>query len=176
MGRLGSADAVGHEQHWRVPGVAPARLDGQLVSKQPAKLPAKTLQPSRQSTAPARCSRREGDQARSRDSSQERAERRAADRAAKKAAQTEALEREWRVQQVAGELGRQAELLERHRYLVAKYGASDALSQSHQLAGSPRQVRMLQLLLVFTLHKSAPSGCIYLCRAYQWFLHPCKVW
>lgn len=151
---------MGHEQHWRVPGVAPARIDGQLAPKQPARLPTKTLpaqQPSRRSTAPARCSRREAEQARSRDSSQERAERRAADRAAKKAAQIEALEREWRVQQVAGELGRQAELLERHRYLVAKYGASDALHQSHQLVGSPRQVRMLQSLHALTLCKSNPQ-------------------
>lgn len=123
---------MGHEQHWRVPGVAPARLGGQLAPRVPAKtLPAQ--QPSRRSTAPARCSRREAEQARSRDSSQERAERRAADRAAKKAAQIEALEREWRVQQVAGELGRQAELLERHRYLVAKYGPLGALNQSHQV-------------------------------------------
>lgn len=155
---------MGHEQHWRVPGVAPARLDGQLAPKQPARLPAKTLpaqQPSRRSTAPVRCSRREVEQARLRDSSQERAERRAADRAAKKAAQVEALEREWRVQQVAGELGRQAELLERHRYLVAKYGASDALNQSHQLAGSPRQVRILQMLLVFTLHESVSQVAVH---------------
>ena len=141
---------MGHEQHWRVPGVAQGRLNGQLAPKQPARLPPKALsiqQPSRRSTAPARCSRREADQARSRDSSQDRAERRAAERAAKKAAQIEALEREWRVQQVAGELGRQADLLERHRYLVAKHGASDALDQPHQLAGSPRQVSLLQLLL-----------------------------
>ena len=152
-------DAVGHEQHWRVPGVAQARVHGQLAPKQPARLPAKTLsmqQASRRSTAPAKCSRREADQAQSRDSSQERAERRAAERAAKRAAQIEALEREWRVQQVAGELGRQADLLERHRYLVAKHGASDALDQPHQNAASPCQVRLLQLLL---------AGILYNCTA-----------
>ena len=139
------ADALGQEQHWRVPGVAQARLDGQLAPKQLARLPAKThpaQHPSRRSTAPARCSRREAEQARSRDSSQEKAERRAAKRAAKKAAQVEALEREWRVQQVAGELGRQAELLERHRYLVAKYGVTDALDQPNHLASPAHQVRM----------------------------------
>lgn len=142
------ADAVGHEQHWRVPGVAQARLNGQLGPKQPARLPPKTLcmqQASRRSTAPARCSRREAEQARSRDSSQERAERRAAERAAIRAAQIEALEREWRVQQVAGELGRQADLLERHRYLVAKHGASDAVDQPHHNAGSACQVSSAML-------------------------------
>lgn len=142
-----------------MPGVAQGRLDGKLAPKQPARLPAKTLsvqQRSRRSTAPARCSRREADQGRSRDSSQERAERRAAERAAKKAAQIEALEREWRVKQVAGELGRQADLLERHRYLVAKNGASDALDQPHQLAGSPCQVSLLQLLLACILLQDFP--------------------
>lgn len=154
------ADAMAHEQHWRVPGIAQGRLDGKLAPKQPARFPSKTLsmqQPSRRSTAPARCSRREAEQARSRDSSQERAERRAAERAAKKAAQIEALEREWRVQQVAGELGRQADQLERHRSLVAKFRASDAVDQPHQLAGFPRQVRLLQLLLAFILYRSAPQ-------------------
>ena len=174
------ADAVGHEQHWRVPGIAQGRLDGQLAPKQPARLPAKTLcmqQPSRRSTAPARCSRREADQARSRDNSQERAERRAAERAAKKAAQVEALEREWRVQQVAGELGRQADLLERHRHLVAKHGASDALDQPHQLAGSPRQVKLLQLLLACILYQFSPSGNVCPCSKYKsWFSQLCMPW
>lgn len=148
------ADAVGQEQHWRVPGVTQARLDGQLAPKQPARLPAKpphTQQPSRRGTAPARSSRREADLAQSRDSSQERVEHRAAERAAKKAAQVEALEREWRVQQVAGELGRQADLLEGHRYLVAQHGASDPLDQRRQLAASTHQVRCLQCLLALHL-------------------------
>jgi len=111
--------------------VAPTSLDGQLaVTKVPARL-SSTHQPRRRgSTVPARSrrpNRREADQDQSRESSQERAERKEAERAAKWAAKVAALEREWKVQQVAGELGRQADLLERHRYLVAKYGASDAL-------------------------------------------------
>jgi len=113
--------------------VAPTSLDGQLALKQPTRLPAK-FSPAhharRRSIAPARSrrqNRQDSDQEPSRDSSQERAERKAELRAAKRAAKEEALEREWKVQQVAGELGRQADLLERHRYLVAKYGAPDAL-------------------------------------------------
>ena len=113
--------------------MAPTSLDGQLAIKHSSKLPARqssSLHARRRSTAPARSrrlGRQEADQELSRDSSQERAERKAEIRAAKKAAKEEALEREWKVQQVAGELGRQADLLERHRYLVAKYGAADAL-------------------------------------------------
>lgn len=62
----------------------------------------------------------------------------------------EALEREWRVQQVAGELGRQADLLERHRHLVAKHTASDLpLDQPHQLATTAHQVRVLHWLLAY---------------------------
>ena len=118
---------------WRVPGAASTNLDGQLALKQPAKLPGKVIsvyQPRRRSTAPAKSRRPCRREAELRDKSRERAERKAAERAAKKAAELETLEREWRVQQVAGELGRQADLLERHRHLVAKYGAADVVSRS----------------------------------------------
>ncbi|KAL0056004.1 hypothetical protein WJX82_006566 [Trebouxia sp. C0006] len=137
---------------WRVPGVAPTSLDGLLALKQPTRLPAKfsfAHHARRTSTAPARSRRQhrqDSDQEPSRSSSQERAERKAEVRAAKRAAKEEALEREWKVQQVAGELGRQADLLERHRYLVAKYGAPDALGhldggemqEASSPLGSPR--------------------------------------
>lgn len=155
------AEAQGPEHVWRVPGVAHTNLDGHLAPKQPARLPAKlasTHQRSRskrRSTAPAKATRRELAQAQSRDSSQERAEHRAAERAAKKAAQVEALEREWRVQQVAGELGRQADLLERHRYLVAKYGASEAIPQRHQPVSLPHQVMLLLMVPACTQTRSA---------------------
>ena len=110
--------------------MAPLDLSGRLPAKEAAKTANSVSinQSRRRSTAPAKSSRpnrREADEAQS----QEAAERKAQARAAKEAAKVEALEREWRVQQVAGELGRQADLLERHRYLVAKYGAADAPDQ-----------------------------------------------
>lgn len=124
--------AEGHtaDHVWRVPGVAPTSLDGQLAVQQPYRLPAKSSaahHARRRSTAPARSRRQDTNQEPSRDSSQERAAHKAEVRAAKRAAKQEALEREWKVQQVAGELGHQADLLERHRYLVAKYGGPHAL-------------------------------------------------
>ena len=139
-------ESQGQEHQWRVPGAAQTSLDGQLAPKQHSRLPARAASAyqasrgRRRTTAPAKPNRREADQGHSRGSSQERAERGAAQRAAKKAAQVAALEREWRVQQVAGELGRQAELLERHRYLVSKYGTSDAVDQSYRQGPSARQV------------------------------------
>ncbi|KAL0031716.1 hypothetical protein WJX79_002877 [Trebouxia sp. C0005] len=131
---------------WRVPGVAPTSLDGQLAVQQPYRLPAKSSaahHARRRSTAPARSRRQDTNQEPSRDSSQERAAHKAEVRAAKRAAKQEALEREWKVQQVAGELGHQADLLERHRYLVAKYGGPHALGHLDEAStssplGSPR--------------------------------------
>ena len=148
--QLNDAESHGHDHHWRVPGVAQINMVGQLVPKQPTRLPAKTTsacQASRRrprSSGAARSTRRPANQAHSCDSSQERADHRAAERAARKAAQAEALEREWRVQQVAGELGRQADLLERHRYLVAKYGASDVAAQIRQPGNPSNQVTSQQ--------------------------------
>ena len=124
--------------------MAPTALDAQLAIKQRAKLSAKlsAVHSRQRSTAPAksrRPNRREAEEQQSCDSSQERAERKAEERAAKRVAKFEALEREWRVQQVAGELGRQAELLERHRYLVAKYGATH-VPHHHDTDPHTRQV------------------------------------
>ena len=138
--------------------MAPTSLDGLPALKQPTRLPAKfsfAHHARRTSTAPARSRRQhrqDSDQEPSRSSSQERAERKAEVRAAKRAAKEEALEREWKVQQVAGELGRQADLLERHRYLVAKYGAPDALGhldvRSHTC----------QVILPLTSHSNFHTG------------------
>ena len=138
--------------------MAPTSLDGLLALKQPTRLPAKfsfAHHARRTSTAPARSRRQhrqDSDQEPSRSSSQERAERKAEVRAAKRAAKEEALEREWKVQQVAGELGRQADLLERHRYLVAKYGGPQALGhldvRSHTC----------QVILLLTSHSSSHTG------------------
>ena len=159
------AEVHGQDHHWRVPGVAQANLDRQLAPKQPTRLPAKTMsarQTSRRrpKSVATRPTRRPTNQADSRDNSQERAEHRAAERAARKAAQAEALEREWRVQQVAGELGRQADLLERHRYLVAKYGTSDAADRFDQPASPSNQVSSLDLLQQTGLSAAAAQSLL----------------
>lgn len=54
-------------------------------------------------------------------------------RAAKAAAKREAAEREWRVHQVAGELARQADLLERHRNRVAHEGDQQQAEPASQV-------------------------------------------
>ena len=55
-------------------------------------------------------------------------------RAAKAAAKREAAEREWRVHQVAGELARQADLLEKHRHRVAQEASDQPQAQSTQVS------------------------------------------
>ena len=55
-------------------------------------------------------------------------------RAGKAAAKREAAEREWRVHQVAGELARQADLLEKHRHRVAQEASDHPQAQPTQVS------------------------------------------
>ena len=86
-------------------------------------------------------------------------------RAAKAAAKREAAEREWRVHQVAGELARQADLLERHRHRVAQEAAqhqAEPLSQVRRwpppglLSPQSQHDRGLRLSCVTFIERAAP--------------------
>ena len=72
-------------------------------------------------------------------------------RAAKAAAKREAAEREWRVHQVAGELARQADLLERHRHRVAQEAAQHQAEPLSQVRPWPPP----GLLFVLSQHDGA---------------------